>query len=217
VADSGERPTRALLRAGVEYVEVRALDVSAFDPVGVNQNKLRFLEAFLALCVLKDSPPIDESEQALLDDNHLTVARRGREPGLTLSRDGRAVTMQSWAGELLDSMTGICEVLDRGDPAKPYTGALAAQAAKLEDVGMTPSARLLEELRSTGESFIDLALRMSTMHKEYFRDLHTPNPQRLSELSAAAEESLRAQREIEASDRISFEAYLANYFSDLKA
>ncbi len=60
VAASGERPTRALLRAGVEYVEVRALDVSAFDPVGVNQNKLRFLEAFLALCVLKDSPPIDE-------------------------------------------------------------------------------------------------------------------------------------------------------------
>jgi glutamate--cysteine ligase len=217
VAASGERPTRALLRAGVEYVEVRALDVSAFDPVGVNQRKLRFLEAFLALCLLKDSPPIDESEQALLDANHLTVARRGREPGLTLSRDGRAVTMQTWAGELLDSMTGICEVLDRGDPARPYAGALAAQAAKLAQVELTPSARLLEELRSTGESFFELALRMSSMHKAYFRDLHTPNPQRLSELSAAAEESLRAQREIEASDRISFEAYLANYFSDLKA
>ena len=42
VARSGERPTKALRRAGVEYVEVRALDVSAFDPVGVNQNKLRF-------------------------------------------------------------------------------------------------------------------------------------------------------------------------------
>jgi glutamate--cysteine ligase len=217
VADSGERPTRALLRAGVEYVEVRALDVSAFDPVGVNQIKLRFLEAFLALCLLKDSPPIDENEQALLDENHLTVARRGREPGLTLSRDGRAVTMQTWAGELLDSMTGICEVLDRGDPARPYAAALAAQAAKLAQVHLTPSARLLEELRSTGESFFELALRMSSMHKAYFLELHTPNPQRLSELSAAAEESLRAQHEIEASDRISFEAYLAKYFADLKA
>jgi glutamate--cysteine ligase len=108
-------------------------------------------------------------------------------------------------------------VLDRGDPARPYAAALAAQAAKLAQVQLTPSARLLEELRSTGESFFELALRMSTMHKAYFRDLHTPNPQRLSELSAAAEESLRAQHEIEASDRISFEAYLANYFADLKA
>ena len=215
VADSGERPTRALLRAGVEYVEVRALDVSAFDPVGVNQSKLRFLEAFLALCVLKESPPIGESEQTLLDENHVTVARRGREPGLTLWRDGRSVTMESWAAELLDSMTGICEVLDRGDPARPYATALAAQTAKLAEVRLTPSARLLTELRSTGESFFDLALRMSTMHKAYFRDLHTPNPQRLAELSAEAEQSLTTQREIEAADRLSFEAYLANYFSDL--
>src|SRR6202043_3475767 len=64
VARSGERPTKALRRAGVEYVEVRALDVSAYDPVGVNQNKLRFLEAFLALCLMKDSAPIGDSEQA---------------------------------------------------------------------------------------------------------------------------------------------------------
>jgi len=215
VADSGERPTRALLRAGVEYVEVRALDVSAFDPVGVNQSKLRFLEAFLALCLLKESPPIGESEQALLDENHVTVARRGREPGLTLWRDGRSVTMESWAAELLDSMTGICEVLDRGDPARPYATALAAQTAKLAEVRLTPSARLLTELRSTGESFFDLALRMSSMHKAYFLDLHTPNPQRLAEFSDEAERSLRAQREIEAKDRIPFEAYLAEYFADL--
>ena len=84
VARSGERPTKALLRAGVEYVEVRALDVSAFDPVGVNQNKLRFLEVFLALCLMKDSPPIAHLGTEVLDENHVTVARRGREPGLTL-------------------------------------------------------------------------------------------------------------------------------------
>ena len=217
VADSGERPTRALLRAGVEYVEVRALDVSAFDPVGVNQSKIRFLEAFLALCVLKDSPPLSKGEQALMDENHVIVARHGREPGLTLWRDGRRVSMEAWAGELLDSMTGICEALDRGDPARPYATALAAQSAKLTDVRLTPSARLIAELRSTGESFVDLGLRMSTLHKAYFRDLHTPNPQKLAELSNEAEESWRKQREIEAADRISFEAYLAKYFSDLQA
>src|SRR5690606_28083112 len=54
---TGEKPTSALRRAGVEYVEFRALDVSAYDPVGVNQNKLRFLEAFAALCILKPSDP----------------------------------------------------------------------------------------------------------------------------------------------------------------
>src|SRR5256885_2991667 len=152
VARSGERPTKALQRAGVEYVEVRALDVSAFDPVGVNQNKLRFLEAFLALCLLKESLPIGESEQGLLDENHISVARRGREPGLALWREGSGVPLRQWARELLDSMTGICEILDRGDAARPYSHSLAAQVAKVEDVALTPSARLMAEL-AAGESF----------------------------------------------------------------
>jgi len=213
VARSGERPTKALKRAGVEYVEVRALDVSAFDPVGVNQNKLRFLEAFLALCLLKESPPIGLTEQAALDANHLTVARHGREPGLTLERDGRKVAMREWARELLDSMSGLCEILDQGDAARPYTQALAAQAAKVADVARTPSARLLEELAS-GQSFFDLALHMSETHKAYFLDLYPPNEERLKELGEEARESLAAQRRIEESDRGTFDEYLARYFAE---
>src|SRR5271155_3465889 len=134
VARSGERPTKALQRAGVEYVEVRALDVSAFDPVGVNQNKLRFLEAFLALCLLRESAPISRGEQQALDANHLLVARRGREPNLKLNREGRDIPMTDWARELLDSMQGLCEMLDHGEAARPYCAALEQQRAKIDDV-----------------------------------------------------------------------------------
>jgi glutamate--cysteine ligase len=218
IARSGERPTKALRRAGVEYVEVRALDVSAFDPVGVNQNKMRFLEAFLAFCILKDSPPIDRSEQPLLDANHVTVARRGREPGLELTRDGRPVPMRDWAREILDSMQGICELLDQGDPQAPASAALAVQAAKLDDVTLTPSARLLTELKTSGESFFALALRTSAEHKNYFLELYPPNGQRLAEFAAEAAESLDAQAAQERADAApgarSFEEYLQQYFAD---
>jgi glutamate--cysteine ligase len=214
IARSGERPTKALRRAGVEYVEVRALDVSAFDPVGVNQNKLRFLEAFLALCLLRDSEPIDRSEQQALDENHLRVARRGREPGLKLNREGREFPMLDWARELLDSMQGVCELLDHGEPGRPYTAALEQQRAKIDEVERTPSARLLTEMRQTGESFFQLARRMSKMHKDYFLDLHPPNERRLAEFAAAAQESHEEQRRIEAADRVDFDTYLANYLAD---
>src|SRR6202044_1977535 len=105
----------------VEYVEVPALDGSAFCPVGVNQNKLRFLEAFLELCLLRESAPISIGEQSALDANHLLVARRGREPNLQLSRQGRSIAMTVWARELLHSMQGLCEMLDHGEAAGAYS------------------------------------------------------------------------------------------------
>ena len=214
VARSGERPTKALRRAGVEYVEVRALDVSAFDPVGVNQNKLRFLEAFLAMCLLRESDPIGRGEQEALDSNHQKVARRGREPGLTLNREGRRYPMKDWARELLDAMQGTTELLDHGEPARPYAAALEQQRAKLDDVERTPSARLLTEMRQTGETFFELAQRMSQLHKDYFLGLYPPNERRLAEFAAAAQESHEAQARIEATDKTDFDTYLANYLAD---
>jgi glutamate--cysteine ligase len=214
IARSGERPTKALHRGGVEYVEVRALDVSAFDPVGVNQNKLRFLEAFVALCLLRESAPISRGEQEALDANHLRVARRGREPNLMLNREGRDIPMTEWARELLDAMQGLCEMLDHGEAARPYSLALEQQRAKIDDVERTPSARLLAEMRQTGESFFQLALRMSNLHKDYFLGLYPPNESRLAEFAAAAKESHQAQRNIEAKDDTDFDTYLKRYLAD---
>jgi glutamate--cysteine ligase len=212
-ARSGERPTRALRRAGVEYVEMRSLDVSAFDPVGVNQNKMRFLEAFAALCVLKESPPIQRSEEQVLDGNHVRVAREGRRPGLALELDGRPRPLAAWAGQLLDEMRGLCEILDEGDPAKPYAAALEAQRRKLEDVESTASARMLRELRETGESFFRFALRTSAGHRQYFLDLHPPNAATMAAFAAEAAESHEAQRRIESADRIGFEEFVANWYA----
>jgi glutamate--cysteine ligase len=214
VAKSGESPSAALRRGGVEYVEMRALDCSAFDPVGVNQIKLRFLEAFAAFCLLRDSPSIDATEQDALDDNHLQAARRGREPGLMLHRAGKPTPLPEWATEILDGMEGICELLDHGDAARPYAAALRAQREKVSDVERTPSARMLRELRSTGESFYELALRVSRLHKEYFLELHAPNDGRLAEFSEEARESLRKQAAIEAAQTGEpIESYLKRFFA----
>ena len=214
VARSGERPTKALRRAGVQYVEMRSLDVSALDPVGVNQNKMRFLEAFAAFCAVAPSPPLDANAQLELDRNHVTVARRGREPGLVLSFDGRPAAMRDWACEILDAMQATCEMLDHGDPSKPYSAALAVQAQKVADPAATPSARLLKEMRDTGEGFYDLAYRMAGTYKSYFTDLHEPNAARIAEFSAEAEASLEAQARLEAAPQKPFAEYLAEYFRD---
>jgi glutamate--cysteine ligase len=210
----GERPTCALKRGGVQYVEMRSLDVSVFDPVGVNQNTLRFLEAFAAFCVLRESPPMSFAEQQQHDANSALVAKQGRRPGLCLWRDGRDVPLMDWALEILESMKGVCEVLDDGDTQKPYAASLALQIDKARDAALTPSAQTLEEMRVSGESFFNFALRMSRQHKEYFLELQSPNPRRQDQFAAEAAESLRQQSAIEASDTLDFDEYLARYFAN---
>ena len=211
---AGERTTGALARAGVEYVEVRALDNSAFDPVGVNVRKLYFLEALLILLLFKTSPPIDSNEEEAIERNHLLVARRGREPGLTLERDRRRVPMRTWAAELLDSMQGICELLDSSHPQRPYLAALGEQRLKLEDLEHTPSARLLRELRENDESFAALALRFSREHKQYCLHAVPCAAERAREFEAEVTQSLQESAAIEAARCGSFEDYLAAYLAD---
>jgi len=213
VARSGESPTAALRRGGVEYIEMRLLDVSPFDPVGVNQNMLRFLETLAALCLLKSSAPIEPGEQAALDDNLLKVARRGREPGLNLQRNGRQLPLSLWAAEILDEMTGVAELLDAGDAAKPHLAALRAQQERVMDPDTTPSARLLRELAITGKGVHETGLGLSRMHRDYFRSLPVPAEGRLAELTAEALESHARQAALEAAQTGSFEDYLAEYFA----
>jgi glutamate--cysteine ligase len=213
VAYSGERPTKALLRAGVQYVEMRSLDVGAYDPVGVNERKLCFLEAFAALCLLRDSPPLTAELSDRYEANHVQVATRGREPGLALWTERGPLALADWAAEILDQMQGICELLDAGDEARPYSAALAAQRAKLDDPMLLPSARLLAAMREQDQAFFELALGMSRMHRDYFRELPSPNPGRLAELRTEADDSLEEQRRIEAADTLPFADFVGRYLA----
>lgn len=216
VTRPGETPTAALRSRGVEYVEMRALDVSAFDAVGVGEDKLRFLEAFAAHCLLCDSPPIGPDEQATLDANHLQVARHGRDPHLRLERGGASVPMRQWGLQVLDEMQGICELLDAGDAARPYARALRAQQAKLQDEACTPSARLLAQLRQHGESFHAFGLRVSAAHHAHLCGLLPPGGMHAAQLQQEVEASRVQQARLEAASRSEdFETWLQRYFAAL--
>ncbi|MDQ2068803.1 glutamate--cysteine ligase [Natronospira bacteriovora] len=208
----GERPVHALRRRGVEYIEVRALDVSAFDPLGVHESQLRFVEAFLIYCLLMDSPPLSEQEEREIDVNQQRVACRGRQPGLHLLRDGDNQRLDSWAREILTDMEGICELLDANHGEQAYSEALRAQKAKLDDPDCTPSARMLAEMRERGEGFFDYAMRLSQAHMQHHlkHPLSAESEQRLCTL---AEASLAAQRQREADDEVDFHTYLTRYFT----
>ncbi|HZW59152.1 MAG TPA: glutamate--cysteine ligase, partial [Woeseiaceae bacterium] len=114
VAMSGERPTAALKRGGIEYVEIRSLDLNAFDPVGINQHAMRFVEAFLVYCMLMDSPKLDDKGWQEATANHGAAAKRGRDPELMLQRNGKPVRLRDWAREIVDDVRIVAELIDQG-------------------------------------------------------------------------------------------------------
>ncbi len=211
VAHSGEKPTVALAERGVEYVEVRALDVSALEPSGINEEQMRFLEAFLIFCMLRASDSISDQDRLDIAHNQEAVATRGRQPGLALRRRGRDVALREWAEEICSGMQGICRLLDSGNSDGPYSQALERQREGVVDPEHLPSARMLAEMAACDESFVQYAMRLSREHRGFFASARLTEKRR-EQFEAEVSRSFAEQRDMEASDELSFAEYLENYF-----
>lgn len=209
---NNEKPALALKRRGVQYVELRSLDVNAFEPMGVSEEQLYFLEAFMLFCLFHESPPIDEQERTEIDQNEIIVAHHGRDPALNLQRNGNKQSLKRWAIEIFDAMQGFCEVLDEGETDQLCSKALNSQKEAAQDPERTPSARILAEMRKNGEGFFHFAMRMSELHKGYFSSLPR-DEEMMQKIEQLAVESIHKQKAIEEADDTSFDEYLQWYFA----
>jgi glutamate--cysteine ligase len=210
-ARSSARPTVALRQGGVEYLEIRTLDLNVADPVGVNQTQLRFIEALLLYCLFADSPPIDASEQAEIDQRELLVAREGRRPGLEIPVGGAGVLLRRYGLDLLAEITPFAELLDASDEG--YVDALEQQRSAMAEPELTPSARLLADMTTRGQNYLEFMLEVSRAHAAYFRSL-TLAEDRKREFAELARTSVEDARDLENNTQESLEDYLAAYFAE---
>lgn len=212
VIRTGERPVQALCKRGVQYIEVRCLDVDPFEPIGISVETGRFMDVFLMFCALDDSPLIDEAESRVHASNFARTVKEGRRPGLTLNRNGSEVTLKEWATELLARMAPVAQLLDdQHNEGGAHAAAMAQQQARIDNPALTPSARVLDEIRAIG-SAAAFGLRQSQAHAAYFRDspLMPAEEAMFTEMAAA---SLAEQAIIEQTQTGSFDDFVAAYNS----
>ncbi|MDD4914037.1 MAG: glutamate--cysteine ligase [Methylococcales bacterium] len=214
IAMSGEKPTLALKRRGVLYVEMRSLDLNLFNPIGIEESTARFIEAFLLNCLLHDSPQHGMEEFRINNSNQLLVANQGRKPGLMLNKNGEAISLHDWAQHILKTMQPICALLDQGSIDKPYQLALQQQLAVVNNPALTPSARILACMQENVQDFGCFAGNTSALHKQYFlaQPLDTDIQQQFADQAVA---SHLKQAEIEAHDSLSFDDFLTRYFNQV--
>lgn len=212
IAESGEKPTLALKRRGVRYIEMRSLDLDLFNPVGIDETSARFIEALLLTCLLQDSPENSEQDFRINNSNQLAVANYGRLPGLELDRNQRKIPLQDWAFEIVEAMRPVCMILDQDIPARPYSSALEQQCKAIQNPDLTASARMLEHMSRLHQPFARFALAKSAEHRHSFSQgkLDNAAAQQFNEM---AELSHAKQTALESREQIPFAEFLKNYFA----
>ena len=213
VIKSGERPLHALRERGVEYIEVRLMDLNPFEPVGITAQTMRFLDVFLLHCLTSASPPDSPGEIAELARNQHRTAARGREPGLMLERNGQQVLLTQWGRDILAQCAPIAASLDAAHATSDYSACLAAVTASLNDVSTLPSARVLAAMATDHDnSFVKFVRAQSEKTKAYFQALPFSNEQH-AHFNHLSQQSIADQKKIEALDSMPFEMYREQYVS----
>lgn len=208
----GEKPSHALARAGVEYIEVRALDVNPYSAIGIEASQVRFLDMFLLYCLLSDSPLSGEDDEAEISANLNRVILEGRKPGLELSNKGHSVLLSDWMKQMFSSLSSIAELLDN-EGENHYRQALDTWLAAVNDPDLTLSGRVMSHLI---ESQIDHGCWVKSLAKQYHKALNEYElpEQVVTRYRQAALDSLSKQAKMEAESSQSFEAFLEDYFRD---
>jgi glutamate--cysteine ligase len=208
---SGERPLRALNERGIEYVEVRCLDLDPYSPVGIEADTMRLVDVFLLHCLLHESPPDSAAEVEAMSGNQRLIAEAGRDPSVRLTRAGTRLTPAEWGAELLRECEPIAAALDESHAAADHSRVLEAAARALLDPSSLPSSRVLRETEEKhGRSFPDFAMALTRSHRATLL-ASALQPEAQARYAALAARSIADRERIEASDDEPFEAFRRRY------
>ncbi len=208
---NGEKALSALEQHGIEYIEVRLLDINPLLPLGLDLQQMQFIDTFLLHCLLTPSPPTDAQECQQIEHNIYNTAQQGRDPSLQLTVNGRTDTLPRLAQRHLNELQATAAQLDQihGEPS--FSAALRSQQRKLGNSQLLPSQQLLDSMRQQQGGYADTLYALAQQHQQVLKqDLSEAQVQHFQQLS---EQSRQQQAAIEAADTLSFADYLAAYFA----
>ena len=153
----------SLKEEGIEYIEIRTLDINPFYKCGLVRHDMEFLHFFLIYMLVKsESGYADWQKEAVINEE--LAAERAYDDSMRLLRDGEEVTLKSWAADVINEMYGMCEVLGIDD-----THALDLMHDRVSDPELTYGRRLLEMIRERG--YIDTHAMLSMNNKKTSKDV----------------------------------------------
>tara|TARA_B100000686_G_C16796242_1_gene982577 strand:- start:3149 stop:4714 length:1566 start_codon:yes stop_codon:yes gene_type:complete len=209
---SNERSINKLLQGGVDFMELRSLDLNPFSRVGIDIETVLFLEVFLIYCFFESDDLITKDEIKIISENDLSVSRNGRDPKIILKENDCELSLKSWGSKILEEMTPIAEMLNKNDSR--YTDAITKMSMKLKDPELTLSGKILQKIKSHSGGFRGLGQEIAENNKKYYLDIKKSHNLNWTILEKESSESLKQQRLLEKNQEIDFDSFLRDYFND---
>lgn len=205
-----EYPSDALFSRGVQYIEIRSLDVNPFTPIGITEEQVRFLDLFLIWCTLADAPEMSAEELNCTKLNWNRVILEGRKPEQTIGIgcDSYREPLSKVGKNLFADLFRIADVLDSENNSMDYRLVGEKLVQCFDDPQLTLSGRLLQMVKNMGSENFGLALAKQYKQLLLGENLQLLTPQAFSDES---KRSIHTQQQIEQSDAISFEQYLYHH------
>ena len=148
----------SLVNDGIEYIEIRTLDINPFYQCGLVKHDMKFLHLFLIYMFIKDeSDYADWQMEAKINEEN--TAENAYVDSMRLIRDGREVTLKSWAAEIINEMYGMCEVLGFDE-----YHTLSLMLNRISNPDLTYGKRLLKLIKENG--YINTHIILSKNNKK---------------------------------------------------
>ena len=209
---SEQRTTSKLSQGGVDYIELRSLDLNPYSRIGIDKETVLFLETLLTYCFIKQGQNFTDDEIRNINHNNSLVAEKGREPNLCLSKNGEKASLKDWGKEIIDNLLPIADVLD--SDKMQYTNAIELMRTKINDTNLTLSGRFLDEILSKNLSFIDFGNTIGESNKTFYLNLKKSKNVNWNLLEKEYIDSHNQQKTLEMNDRKSFKAFIEHYIKN---
>lgn len=207
-----ERPTKALKARGIQYIEVRGIDVNPLSPIGITAEQIRFLDTFLMFCLLHNSPTFTLDNAMQWHNNQAIAVLQGLTQDCTLQTGNRSISANEWGLRVFDQLQAVAVLLDNEDPAQLHLKAIQQFQACFVSRDALPASIQMESIIKDNTSFIDYGRRLAETHHQTLMNIELSEDVK-NTYEAIAKASLVKQNAMEDNKNMSYEEYLRCYFS----
>ena len=203
---SGSRPATLLKEAGIEYLELRGIDVNPFIPEGIDANKMKLLDIYIIHSLISESPFISRDEIEEIKVNQRVMVRNGRAKDVRLIRNGVLVPLSEIRNIYLDELEQTAKALE--EYSEGYLSAFNSEMS----LDLLPSEKIMQEVELSNLSFQDYGLEHS---KKIAQSFFLNEDQDFSALINAAQNSLKDLKNLQENTGVDINKYVELYNSKI--